>query len=182
MGQISFDENEPFQLCPNVFSVCDSDLSRHFKIHNRSAIALYSSSGTPMCVRMPACSSPTCTNIEKPQHAFLICPEADYYIVLVKSATAIRLRELQQSTPPKKQSFPLASFNSPPPAQERSQHFSYPVSQHIPFSYPISPDTLASSTVVLPPASAPVVPSDSSSLFCDMPGRKVCNEENLYIA
>jgi len=181
MGHITFDGHEPFQLRPNVFSVCDSDLSRHFNIRNRSAMALFSSSGTRMCVRMPVCVSPSCTNIEKPQHAFLICPEANYYVVLVESATAARLRKLQQSTPPKKHNFPLASYSSPPPAQERSKHFSYPVSQHIPFSYPISPDTLATSTEDLPPASAPAIQSPSSS-FCDMPGRKVCNEEKNHIA
>ena len=184
MGHVSFDHHEPFQLRPNVFSVCDSDLSRHFSICNRSAIALYSSSGTRMHVRMPGCTSSSCTNIENPQHAFLISPEADYYIVLVESATAARLRELQQSTPPKKQSFPLASYSSPPPAHDRSKHYSYPVSQHIHStsscshsSYPISPDTLATSTLVPPPSSAPVVPSVSSSSLGNMPGRKVCNDE-----
>ena len=184
MGHVSFDHHEPFQLRPNVFSVCDSDLSRHFSICNRSAIALYSSSGTRMHVRMRDCTSSSCTNIENPQHAFLISPEADYYIVLVESATAARLRELQQSTPPKKQSFPLASYSSPPPAHDRSKHYSYPVSQHIHStsscshsSYPISPDTLATSTVVPPPSSAPVVPSVSSSSLGNMPGRKVCHNE-----
>lgn len=180
MGCVRFDQQEPFQLLPNVFSVCDSDLSRHFNIRNRSGITLYSESGTPMCVRMPTCVSVSCTNIEKEEHAFLICPEANYNIVLVESATAARLRELQQSTPPRKKSFPLASYSSPPPAQDRSKHFSYPISQHIPsisssshYSYPISPDTLATSTVVLPPASA----SESCVSSSNMPGRKVCSDD-----
>lgn len=184
MGCVRFDQQEPFQLPSNVFSVCDSDLSRHFNIRNRSAITLYSESGTPMCVRMPTCVSVSCTNIEEQQHAVLICPESNYYIVLVESVTAGRLRELQQSTPPRKKSFPLASYSSPPPAQDRSKHFSYPISQHIPsvsssshYSYPISPDTLATSTVALPAASA----SDSCVSLSNMLGRKVCSDDkNLH--
>ena len=181
MGQVSFEEHEPFQLRPNVFSVCNSDLSRHFKIRNRSAIALFSASGTPMCVRMPDCSSPSCTNIEVREHAFLICPEDNYYIVVVESPTAARLRELQiLTTPPRSQTFPLGSFNSPPRVQDRSKHFTYPLSHHIPStssscfsSYPISPDTLATSSLVLPSAKASVVSSTSSSSLSSMPGRKV---------
>ena len=181
MGQVSFEEHEPFQLPPNAFSVCNSDLSRHFKIRNRSAIALFSASGTPMCVRMPDCSSPSCTNIEVREHAFLICPEDNYYIVVVESPTAARLRELQiLTTPPRSQTFPLRSYRSPPPVQDRSKHFTYPLSQHIPStsstclpsSYPISPDTLATSTLVLPSAKASVQSTSSFSLS-SMPGRKV---------
>lgn len=201
MGRVTFKDLTPFQIPHNAFSLCDSDLRSHFGFHNSSSIALFSSTHTPMVVRMPSCSSSSCTNIEVQQHAFLIAPQEDYYILLSAPSTPTTAHEnLQreaihphetltaQRTPPKR-TFPLASYNSPPPAVDRSRFFSYPPSQHIPApssrslpsSYPISPDTLASSTLVSPSSQRCPAPSvTSSSSVSNMPGRKVTASYNHY--
>ena len=153
MGHVKFNQQEPFYFRKRTFSVCDSDLARHFKIPNRSGITLFSESGTPMCVRMPKCYSVSCTNLLVQEHAFMIAPEDNYYIVVSAARTTA---DQFQTTPPRRPSFPLSSFSSPP-KYDRTVHFSYPISPEFsaaasscPSSYPISPDTLATSSVVVP--------------------------------